>query len=223
MKLEKRPACAPSILAADFTAVGKAVELVEKAGCPWIHLDIMDGHFVPNLTFGPKMVSDIRNITDLFLDAHLMTSNPEDYIERYIDAGADAVTIHLEASVHVHRMLQKIKSLGAACGISIVPSTPAEHLNEILDLVDLILVMSVNPGYGGQALIPRCIDKVRYFDTLRKERSLEYLISVDGGVNRHNAASVIRAGTDILVAGTAFFGAEDPISEAGYLLCEKTI
>lgn len=215
--------CAPSILSADFTAVGDAVRLVERAGCPWLHLDIMDGHFVPNLSFGPKMVEDIRKKTDLFLDTHLMISNPEECIDRYIDAGADAVTFHVETVVHAHRALQRIKDAGAACGISIVPSTPVELLSEILPMVDLVLIMTVNPGFGGQALIPGCLEKVRTLDSLRKREGFEYLISVDGGVHRGNAATVIDAGTDVLVAGSAFFGAEDPVVEAGYLLCEKTI
>lgn len=223
MDLVKTPLCAPSILSADFTALGEAVQLVERSGCPWLHLDIMDGHFVPNLSFGSKTVADIRGITDLYLDTHLMISNPEQYITEYINAGADAVTIHLEAAVHIHRLLEKIKSGGASCGISIVPSTPVSFLTEILPMVDLVLVMSVNPGFGGQKLIPGCIDKVKVLDSIRKDRGLHYLISIDGGVNRTTAPSVIRAGADVLVAGSAFFGAADPITEAGLILGEKTI
>ena len=223
MNIKNKPVCAPSILSADFTDIAGAVRLIEGAGCEWIHLDVMDGHFVPNLTFGLKMIADIREKTELFLDTHLMISNPEDYVDRYIEAGSDAVTFHLEATVHSHRILQKIKAGGAFSGISIVPSTPVEHLREILDMVDLVLVMSVNPGFGGQELIPGCLEKVRTLDSMRNERGLDFSISIDGGVNRGNSSAIREAGADILVTGNAFFKASDPAAEVAYLLGKKII
>ncbi|MBN2050080.1 MAG: ribulose-phosphate 3-epimerase [Spirochaetales bacterium] len=220
---QKVPLCAPSLLSADFTDVASAVRLVEHSGCPWLHLDIMDGHFVPNLTFGPKMIRDIKKITGLFLDAHLMISNPESSLDSYIDAGSDAVTIHYESLIHVHRILSRIKERGVYAGISFVPSTPVETLHEILPLVDLVLVMSVNPGFGGQVFIPGSLEKIRYLADYRREQKLSYRISVDGGVHRGNAADLLRAGVDILVAGSAFFNAPNPAEEVPYLLAEKII
>lgn len=202
---------APSILSADFTKIAAAVQLIETAGGDWVHLDVMDGRFVPNLTFGPKMIADIRSLTSLPLDTHLMIEEPERSIPDYAAAGSDYITFHLEATVHAHRVIQQIRSLEKKPGISIVPSTPATALTEILDDLELILVMSVNPGYGGQSLIPACVEKVRTLARMREERGLDYRISVDGGVNGDTALELRSAGADVLVTGSAFFSASDPM------------
>ncbi len=203
---------APSILSADFTEIQQAAELIEKAGGDFIHIDVMDGVFVPNLTFGHKMVRDLRKKTSLPLDVHLMVVNPEEHIPRFAAAGADYITFHYEATVHVHKALRIIIDAGIKPGISIVPSTPVGVLSEIIDMLDIVLVMSVNPGFGGQDLIPRCLEKVRQLVRLREELGLDFLISLDGGINTETAEIVRNAGTDILVCGSAFFGAEDPVA-----------
>jgi ribulose-phosphate 3-epimerase len=177
-----------------------------------IHCDVMDGQFVPNITFGPKMVADVRRRTALPLDTHLMIERPEQYVGLFAEAGADYLCFHLEAAVHAHRILQQIRSLGMKAGISIVPSTPAEVLGELLDELDLILVMTVNPGFGGQSLIPRCVEKVRALAAMRSDRGLEFLISVDGGVNGSTAPGLRDAGADVMVTGSAFFSSDDPRS-----------
>jgi len=205
--------CAPSILAADFTEMDKAIKTAEKAGARWLHLDVMDGQFVPEITFGTKMVKDINNKTDIFLDIHLMVENPQNLIKPMVEAGADAITFHTEAVVHSHRLVQLIKDENILSGISIVPSTPVSTIIELLEIVDLVLVMSVNPGYGGQKLIPSCVDKIKELDNIRKEKNLNFKISIDGGVNRETITPVKDAGIDIFVAGSAFFNSEDPIKE----------
>lgn len=207
------PLVAASILSADFTDIAGSIAKIEAAGADWIHLDVMDGIFVPNLTFGAKMVADVKKRTDLPLDVHLMTSRPEALVSQFSDAGADFLTFHLEATVHTHRLLTRIKDLGVGAGISIVPSTPAAALSEVYELLDLLLVMTVNPGFGGQKLIPSCLDKVCYFDTVRKERGVSFHLEVDGGVNRETAASLRHAGADVLVSGSALFSAENPERE----------
>lgn len=200
---------APSILSSDFTSVIEAVRSIEKSGADWIHLDVMDGHFVPNLTFGPKMVSDIRAITELPLDVHLMVNNPELSAPWYIDAGADHITFHIEACVHTHRLLQYIKQAGLKAGISMVPSTSVASIEPVLDIADIILVMTVNPGFGGQKLIPAAVEKIRTLSEKRASESIDYKIVVDGGVDITTAPAIVAAGADVLVSGSAFFSSTD--------------
>ncbi len=211
------PKIAPSILAADFTNIKKAVEDIEASGAEWIHLDVMDGSFVPPITFGSQMVHAIRKITKLPLDVHLMINDPDKHVDAFAEAGSDYITVHAEATVHLHRELQRIRSLGIKSGLSIVPSTPVESIIEVLPEVDLVLVMSVNPGYGGQKLIPACVEKVRKLASLREEHGYTYEISIDGGVNRATVSEIRKAGADVLVAGSAFFNAADKTEEVNAL------
>ncbi len=213
MEEKKTYLIAPSLLSADFSRMEDGVRLIERAGGDWLHFDVMDGMFVPDITFGHKMLSDLRPRSRLPFDVHLMIREPERHIARFLEAGADHITFHLEAEIHVHRLVSLIRDAGKKAGISIVPSTPVQSLQALLPFLDLILVMTVNPGFGGQKLIPECLDKVRYLDRERAKNGYDYRIMVDGGINRETAAVVREAGTDVLITGSAFFAADDPARE----------
>jgi ribulose-phosphate 3-epimerase len=200
---------APSILSADFMRLGDEINAAGAAGADMLHLDIMDGHFVPNMTIGPAIVESIRKITSLPLDVHLMIEEPDKYLEDFIKAGADYLTVHYEASVHIHRTVQYIKERGVKAGVSLNPATPVWSLEHILPDMDFALLMSVNPGFGGQEFIPETINKIKTLKRLLGEKSLPALIEVDGGINLKNVASVASAGADILVMGSAFFHSGD--------------
>ena len=215
--MPRRILIAPSVLSADFGELARACRAVEGMGGDFVHLDVMDGHFVPNLTFGPKAVADLRPVTGLPFDVHLMIERPEAWVDRFVDAGADWLTVHLEATVHAQRVLAEIRRRGGKAGISIVPATPVEALSEVLDDADLVLVMTVNPGFGGQQLIPRTLRKVEELARARAARRLGFLIEVDGGINRDTARSAVEAGADVIVAGSALFEAEDPAREVALL------
>lgn len=186
--------------------------MIERAGAEWIHLDVMDGHFVPNISFGPKMVQDVRSRTALPLDVHLMITDPERFVGQFAAAGADYLTFHIETVVHAHRLTQIIREHKLRPGISIVPSTPVSAIVELLPLVDLVLVMTVNPGFGGQKLIPNTLEKVRRLTEWRHREGGSFLISVDGGINGETAPAARSAGANVLVSGSAFFTAQDPAS-----------
>jgi ribulose-phosphate 3-epimerase len=199
---------APSILSADFAALGEAIARVEAAGADLLHVDVMDGHFVPNLSIGPPVIESIRKRTRLPLDVHLMIEEPERWVEIYIKSGADYVTVHVEAATHLERTLALIREAGARSGVALNPSTPPELLQYVLDDLDLVLVMSVNPGFGGQSFIPTAYEKIRRIRALLGDRPV--LLSVDGGVKADNAGPLAQAGATVLVAGSAIFGAPDP-------------
>jgi ribulose-phosphate 3-epimerase len=213
---------APSILSADFARLGEQVRAVAEGGASLIHVDIMDGHFVPNLTIGPPVVASLRKVTKLPLDCHLMIEDPDSYIPAFADAGADWISVHQEAVRHLNRTLHLIKSHDCQAGVVINPATPVETLSEVLDIVDYVLVMSVNPGFGGQKFIPSTVHKMRRLAEIRSERGLAYRIEVDGGVALDTVAEVVRAGAEILVAGNAVFGNGDPKQNAEALLRAAT-
>ena len=200
---------APSILAADFLKLGEEIQAAEAAGADMLHIDIMDGHFVPNITIGPSIVQSIRKITSLPLDVHLMIEEPDKYLRDFIKAGADYLTVHYEASVHLHRTVQWIKESGIKAGVSLNPATSVWNLEHILPYTDIALLMSVNPGFGGQEFIPEVIEKIKILKKLLREKGLSTLIEVDGGVKLENAPEIISAGADILVMGSAFFNSKD--------------
>jgi ribulose-phosphate 3-epimerase len=199
---------APSILSADFAALGEAIGRVEAGGADQLHVDVMDGHFVPNLTIGPPVIESIRKRTRLPLDVHLMIEEPERWTDTYVKAGADFVTVHAEACTHLQRALSQIREAGARAGVALNPSTPPEVLQYVLDYLDLVLVMSVNPGFGGQSFIPTAYEKIRRTRALLAGRDV--LVSVDGGVKASNAPLLAQAGATVLVAGSSIFGAPDP-------------
>jgi len=200
---------APSILSADFSRLAEDIRAVDRAGADYIHVDVMDGHFVPNITIGPLVVEALRRVTDKPLDVHLMIENPDLYIPEFARAGADIITVHQEAVPHLHRTVQLIKSFGKKAGVSLNPATPVATLDVILDDLDLVLVMSVNPGFGGQAFIPSALDKIRALRQRISQRGLATELEVDGGVKIDNIRAVVAAGADVLVAGSAVFNTDD--------------
>lgn len=200
---------APSILSADGGKLGAEIAAVEKAGADWIHVDVMDGHFVPNITMGPAIIVALRKTTKLPFDVHLMIENPDRYVESFAVAGADYITVHAEAASHLHRTVELIKKTGKKAGVSLNPATPLCALEEILPDIDLVLIMSVNPGFGGQQFIQSSLSKIRRVAEMAAQLSRKPLLEVDGGVNLQNIASIARAGADVLVAGAAVFGTKD--------------
>jgi ribulose-phosphate 3-epimerase len=209
---------APSILSADFARLGEQVRTAGEGGASVIHVDIMDGHFVPNLTIGPPVVKSLRKVTKLPLDCHLMIENPDEFIPAFADAGVDWISVHQEACRHLNRTLHLIKDHGCLAGVVLNPATPVDTLAEVLDIIDYVLVMSVNPGFGGQKFIPSTLHKMRRLAEIRGQRDLHYRIEVDGGVALDTISDVVRAGAEILVAGNAVFGNGDPRQNAQALL-----
>lgn len=209
---------APSILSADFARLADQIQSAADGGASAIHVDIMDGHFVPNLTVGPPVVKSLRKVTDLPLDCHLMIENPDEFIPQFAEAGADWISVHQEACRNLDRTLHLIQSHDCLAGVVINPATPVELLTEVLEIVDYVLVMSVNPGFGAQEFIPNSIHKIRRLAELRQERRLNFRIEVDGGIAHDTAGEVVRAGAEILVAGNAIFGQGDPKTNAQNLL-----
>ena len=215
---------APSILSADFSRLGEEIKAVEKAGADLIHVDVMDGHYVPNITIGPGVVSSLRKTTSLPFDVHLMIEDPDRYIDAFVDAGSNIITVHAEAVTHLHRTVQYIKTKGVRAGVSLNPSTPLACVEEILPDIDLLLIMTVNPGFGGQKFISSMLPKIRKARELAQARGLEMAIEVDGGVTAENIGTLANAGADIFVAGAAVFGSpsySDTISKMKGILAQS--
>lgn len=209
---------APSILAANFACLEREIRVVEQGGASRIHLDVMDGHFVPNLTLGVPVVASLRPVTTLPLEVHLMIEHPEQFIEPFVRAGANCIYVHQEATVHLDRVLGMIRERGAEAGVAINPATPVHLLTEVLGQVAVVLVMSVNPGFGGQQFIPHSLEKIRELRQMRARYNAEYRIAIDGGVSLENAAELVRAGANVLIAGTSIFHHPDPASAVRQML-----
>ena len=209
---------APSILSADFAHLGDQIQAVAEGGATVLHVDVMDGHFVPNITIGPPVVASIRKTTNLPLDCHLMIENPDQYIPAFVDAGADWISVHQETCIHLNRTLELINGHGVKAGVVINPATPVGTLEEVLDLVHHVLVMSVNPGFGGQKFIPSSLDKVRKLALMRTARNASFRIEIDGGISTDTIAGAVRAGVEVLVAGNAVFGKGSPRENTERLL-----
>jgi ribulose-phosphate 3-epimerase len=213
---------APSILSADFARLGEQIDEVVKAGADYIHVDVMDGHFVPNITIGTPVVASVRLVTSLPLDVHLMIEHPERFISEFVQAGADIITVHVEACPNLHKTIRLIKNLGARAGVSLNPPTPVSAVEEYLPHVDLVLVMSVNPGFGGQSFIPKTLPKIANVRKILDDKGLSAELEVDGGINADNAPSIIKAGATVLVAGNSIFRAKEGIRVAMQRLREAT-
>jgi ribulose-phosphate 3-epimerase len=199
----------PSVLAADFARLGDEIARVEQTGIGMLHFDVMDGHFVPNISFGVPVLKSLRKVTKCLLDVHLMIEQPDRYLGAFVDAGADLISVHQEACPHLDRTLREIQRLGAKAGVVLNPATPISTISEVLEVADFVLLMSVNPGFGGQKFIPQVLNKVRALDAARREKGLSLPIEIDGGIGPENAAAVTAAGVDWLVAGSSVFGSED--------------
>ena len=214
---------APSILSADFARLADEIRAVEEGGARILHVDVMDGHFVPNITIGLPVVKSLRKATKMTIDSHLMITEPSRYAVQFVEAGADMVSVHIEADVHIHRTLTAIRDAGGKAGIAINPGTPLSPLEEALPYADYVLIMSVNPGFGGQKFIPTCLEKVRRLKGMIAERGLETLIEIDGGIDETNIAEVVGAGAQMLVAGSAVFGKPDPTEAVKGLIDAGTV
>ncbi len=201
---------APSLLSADFSRLGEEMDLLDESLCDYIHLDIMDGHYVPNISFGPGLIKALRPRTKKVFDVHLMITEPERYFQDFDQAGADLITIHTDATIHLHRSLQEIKDLGLKAGVALNPGQSLEEIKYVLEDVDLVLIMSVNPGFGGQSFIPSALEKIKDLKALRDQKGLNFLIEVDGGIKLDNAKELLEAGADVLVSGSGVFKEDNP-------------
>ena len=211
---------APSILSADFARLLEDIKKVEKAGCEYLHIDVMDGHFVPNITLGPGIVKSLRKDVNMVFDTHLMIENPDNYIKDFVDAGSDLIVVHVEACKHLHRTIQKIKSHNVKAGVALNPATPIESIKHVLEDVDMILIMTVNPGFGGQSFIEGMIEKIKELKSIIDEKNLNVDIQVDGGIKPSNIDKVVKAGANVIVAGSAIFNSDD-INETVKLMRKK--